>query len=344
MIQTVSKKILSLRKYLLKIIFLGSFMFLHFQLKGDDLNIEGLNIIYNNDYIVGNAIYNIDDTKVFFISKESLFDKYESDKVYQYNFTDKSLKVVFDPLKGLPTKNGAIKAKVSDLYLYNENLIVISSLKDSDKKILNLHTIATTNHSIISMELLDKNEKRLYGEQSTTNKKFLYSNRADSFKRLSLSSNEVEVFNYEDLNLNKNKIRYSICGYDSDEIYILYDLEDQLSLGIYSISEKILKDEIILPKAITDKVLLNSFSKILISPDGKYLLLNHFAYGVWLFDLDKRIHKDLILVEKRSPDNDIHLLDWSIKTKKILLLIGNSIFELDLNVFQENHIDGVRLK
>lgn len=309
----------------------------------EEMKFEGVNLLVQNDFRIGKVVYNQSNDGLFFTKIESSKNNNFSDKIYYYDMKKDEISIFFDSAQKSNIKKYSIR--INNIFIFSNKLIVIVSELNNDVDLYKRYDIRIKDGSILSIEPLTINQRRLYDQQSISNRNIISDHRSKAIYKLNLENNSVKSYKYSDgIDFKLGPITSSVLSHKEDDIFVLFNKKDNMTIGFYSLTKKLLKKEIPISKSIIDMILLNSFTKIMISPNGKNILLNHFVYGLWICNIDSGITRNLFYIDRRTPNSDIVLQNWSNSENEVIVTKGNDIYKLDLFLLLKKYPDGIKIK
>lgn len=301
--------------------------------------IPGLKRVFKSDRDDISFIrFHPDNVRMFFIQKGT---DPNTDKLIEYNLIKDIYKTIFSVDEYYDLSN-TDHASIRDFYLIDSETLILWSdicIDCRPDKVPNLksvvHEIKINNN--YQVKDIDLTEDILYSQQSVINRN-LFVRRTGNHKKFVLYDIKRKKEFIYDFPEFHNKIANSpaaVClGRNIDEVFFSYTTEDKEEILIceYNYRNKKIINKFKVSDRIKKNLFGNNFTDILLSPDLKYLILNHPYYGIWILDLVNNEFIDVINTSTYSI-YFISVYDFSWDLNEVVLRDRLSIYILDIDQF-----------
>lgn len=315
-------------------------------------------VIKTDDEIIQHVRY-IPNSEKIVISEEKFINKARIGVIYFYNYRNQEKKEMFNPLsiEELRTVKDIEFINIVDLYILNNYRVFLQLWIGSNELRDNGKDFIAILYNYKNEEIILKEDKRLVDrikKQSIYDRNIFYGygfikvywqyiNFVDDIMNITQKS-------FPELIIDNSKYSINICDGINEESFFYSQLtnEEINVLGLYSTIKDMTLKVINLPDSF-QKYLKGNTVNINLSRDKKYLLLDSWPYGLWVYNLKNEQLYEICNTKYNWNRGfgriTVHYCDWSWDKNKILFTVyqgrvGASslfygIFELDLDKIDE---------
>ncbi len=322
-----------------------------------DNPIGGMSYLQESDGIIRDARFDSESDRIFIVKRVNNSIIKSLEKVFVYRKSNGIERLFFDPSIPLSSIKDGDAVIINSLFVLEDYLVIIvtelryEGLDKEATEIIKRYKVDKKGF-LLEKNIIDRSERWLYAHQSTVYRNIITNKIDEQFTKLDIDNDYLSIFEFsEKMSPDLYNTLVMIEGRQDGEVLFVspsvYPVKDELrtmKMYFYSLKNKSPGNTVNLPLTLINSLKGNSISDMILSPLGDKVILGHFAYGFWLYDLKDVFFHPLVLLEKYPSKNQIHIKDWSWNGASILVQIGNTLQEIYIEDFLELNPAGITLR